>query len=336
MTSPLSASRFARAPTTWRSAEGKSSACSTLTPAMCRFRSSPTPRTCAPSPGIPKARILATTCDDLKIRLWDVSTGTLALPPLEGHHVDGMVAEFNHRGDRLASTDWGGTMRLWDSRTGRQLLTATGSATVFSADDRRLGVEISGSRARLLRVADGRELQTLVAANPSRGRRVYRHAWYSPDGRFLMVDAIDSLVFLDPARGVEIDKIPFAGTSVVAFEPGNAAVLTWDKSLVLRWPIRDEPATATIQRRSPRDHRPGRLHGTRPSHRKSRRERPGLPQSKPRGDLAPQAGQAPGAGTSGGRSAIARSAPTGDGSPRAIITATKVWGPRSGTPDLAK
>ena len=108
-------------------------------------------------------------------------------------------------------------------------------------------MEISGSRTRLLRVADGRELQTLVATNPTRGRRVYRHAWFSPDGRFLIVDAIDSLVFLDPASGVELDKIPFAGTTVVAFEPGNAAVLTWDRSTVLRWPIRDEPATATIQ-----------------------------------------------------------------------------------------
>ena len=200
----------------------------------------------------PEGRILATTCDDLKIRLWDVSTGTLALPPLDGHHVDGMSVGFNHTGDRLASTDWGGTMRLWDGRTGRQLLSATGSATVFSADDRRLGVEITGSRMRFRRVADGRELQTLVAANPSRGRRVYRHAWYSPDGRFLMVDAIDGLVFLDPASGVEIDKVPFAGTTVVAFEPPNAAVLTWDKSLVLRWPIREEPATATIHVGPPR------------------------------------------------------------------------------------
>ena len=62
-----------------------------------------------------------------------------------------------------------------------------------------------------------------------------------------MVDAIDSVVFLDPASGVEIDKIPFVGTTVVAFEPGNAALLTWDKSLVLRWPIREKPATASIQ-----------------------------------------------------------------------------------------
>ena len=57
----------------------------------------------------PQGWVLATTCDDLKIRLWDVSTGMLALPPLEGHHVDGMVVEFNHRGDRLASKDWGDT-----------------------------------------------------------------------------------------------------------------------------------------------------------------------------------------------------------------------------------
>ncbi len=199
----------------------------------------------------PEGRILATTCDDLRIRLWDVSNGMLSLPPLDGHHADGMSVEFNHSGDRLASKDWGETMRLWDSRTGRQLLTATGTATVFSADDRGLGAEITGSRARLLRIADGRELQTMVAANPSRRRRVYRHAWYSPDGRFLMVDAIDSLVVLDPASGGEVDKIPFAGTTVVAFEPGNAAVLTWDQKLVLRWPIRDGPA-ATIHVGPPR------------------------------------------------------------------------------------
>ena len=283
----------------------------------------------------PDGRTLATTCNDLRIRLWDVSTGMLALPPLDGHHVDGMSVEFNHTGDRLASTDWGGTMRLWDGRTGRQLLSATGSATVFSADDRRLGVEITGSRTRLLRVAGGRELQSLVAANPSRGRRVYRHAWYSPDGRFLMVDAIDGLVFLDSASGVQIDKIPFAGTTVVAFEPGNTAVLTWDRSRVLRWPIREDPTTATIHVG------PSgiidRVDYTEPDPAAGSPDGSVLvfPNRNRGAILLRRPGRAWcwGLGRTFGS---VRSAPTADGLPPAITRDTKVWGPRSGTPKTAK
>jgi hypothetical protein len=101
----------------------------------------------------PDGRSLATTCKDFRIRLWDVTAAKLLLPPLAGHNEGGMVTAFNPAGDCLLSNDWGGILRLWDPRTGGQLLHTHSSATVFSRDGELLAVDRSGSRLRLLRVA---------------------------------------------------------------------------------------------------------------------------------------------------------------------------------------
>src|SRR5262249_10862876 len=68
---------------------------------------------------------------------------------------------FNHAGDLLASTDWTGTLFLWDVRTGRLLLETPGNMLQhmlrFSPDDTRLAAQLAGDRLRVRRVAAGRE-----------------------------------------------------------------------------------------------------------------------------------------------------------------------------------
>lgn len=89
----------------------------------------------------PDGNLLAVSCDDRKIYLWDPATGKQALPPLTGHLQQGIGCCFNHAGDRLISGGWDGMLRLWDPWTGQQLLTGTGGLwgrLRFSGDDRLL------------------------------------------------------------------------------------------------------------------------------------------------------------------------------------------------------
>ncbi len=105
-------------------------------------------------------------------------SGELVLPPLEGHHRNGMTVVFNHAGDVLMSNDWNKSLRLWDVATGRQLL-ATPSGVQpfgpesFSADDRLLAAEVDHAQVRLLRVAVGRELRILRGSRAPAARGEY-------------------------------------------------------------------------------------------------------------------------------------------------------------------
>src|SRR5262249_124580 len=139
----------------------------------------------------PGGRTLATTCNDLKIRLWDVDTGKLLLPPLEGHRKGGVVA-FNPAGDCLLSNDRSSMMRLWDPRTDQQVLQTVSIAGTFSHNGSLLAAEVSGSRVRLLRVATRRPLRCLTVSDAS-GPRPLFNARASPDGRLLLVNRGDAL-----------------------------------------------------------------------------------------------------------------------------------------------
>ena len=64
---------------------------------------------------------------DKVILLWDIRTNQLVCPPIPGKSGGGLIMRFNHSGDRLLSNDWMGMLRLWDTRTGQQLLETPGS-----------------------------------------------------------------------------------------------------------------------------------------------------------------------------------------------------------------
>ncbi len=78
----------------------------------------------------PDGRRLAVGCGDKLIYFWDPADGRQATAPWKGGIASGIRLSFNEAGDRLMSTDWAGILRLWDARTGRDLIHAprTGSA----------------------------------------------------------------------------------------------------------------------------------------------------------------------------------------------------------------
>src|SRR5262249_43155430 len=66
-----------------------------------------------------------------KIILWDAQSRQRAPPSMDGPQNAGLVLCFNHAGDRLVSTDWGALWRIWDWRSGRQLLALPALGTFF-------------------------------------------------------------------------------------------------------------------------------------------------------------------------------------------------------------
>jgi serine/threonine protein kinase/WD40 repeat protein len=195
----------------------------------------------------PDGRLVATACDR-KIRLWDVAAGRVVLPPLEGHQRPGMVVAFDPSGQLLASNDWGGLLRLWDVRTGRQLLARPAGWSPylrFSQDGRFLGPDSTTPVVRLLQLTAGAGLRTVALSGTVRSGPLVS-ARRSPDDRLLAVGTMDRLVLLRWADGAEVAQIPVRQPTAFAFEPGRAWLTNGFDGL-LRWPLRAEDGASLLR-----------------------------------------------------------------------------------------
>jgi serine/threonine protein kinase/WD40 repeat protein len=191
----------------------------------------------------PDGRILATTCDDYRIRLWDVASGQL-LRVLEGHRSLGIGCSFTPTGDRLLSNDWDGVLRVWELSSGRQMLSFPGySYNILSPDNRVVAFNVSDNRKlQLLRLHPGRECQTLDIRGtiPSLGIDYHVHALH-PGGRILAARAHDLsiLVLADLSTGRELAALRMPGVRWVDhLEWGPSGDLfTVGRFGTLRWPL---------------------------------------------------------------------------------------------------
>jgi WD40 repeat protein len=196
----------------------------------------------------PDGQTLATCCDDLRIRLWDVRSGQL-LRVLEGHRTAGINCAFTHTGDRLLSNDWHSVLRVWEPSSGRQLLSFPAGHYALlrvSPDDRISAMHVADTtKLQLLRLHPGLQYQTIDLRGGASGRSIDAASYHSlkvhPGGRLLAAQATDgSVMLVDVSAGREVATLPVSSGPLL-WEP-SGGLFTWGTSGLLRWPVRADPA----------------------------------------------------------------------------------------------
>jgi serine/threonine protein kinase/WD40 repeat protein len=192
----------------------------------------------------PDGRLLAISAADRRLLLIDTETGNV-VQQLEGHRNDGIKVRFIHQGDQLVSSDWSGLLRLWDSRTGEQLLAHSCLGVLQSASaDQILAVDIWAPSIRLFKFNAGREFRKL-----SHGRFIFGdYAAMGDRGRLLANRTSGATALID----LEANKIvaELRGYRIpLRFARDDQELWTYGTSGLERWPItpdREGPEKLTI------------------------------------------------------------------------------------------
>ena len=184
----------------------------------------------------PDGKTLAVAGADQIIHIWDVAARK-AIMKLEGHKTDGIILQYNHSGDLLASTCWDGTLRLWDPRTGQQLFNTQAWAVSvrFSPDDHFLAAEVTDAKLRIWEVAGPGAYHTLVA-----DRLIGRVTGcaINPNGRLLALTGETGVSLWDLGRRKQIAFVGTGNTRSAIFESSNA-LLTGGPAGLFRWPVKE-------------------------------------------------------------------------------------------------
>jgi WD40 repeat protein len=161
---------------------------------------------------------------------------------LTGHHAGGLQIAFAPGGGLLASTSYDATLRLWNPRTGRHLLTTGGTGRVWFGRD-RLAVA-NGTRLVMLRVDPPEGVRTLYGAG---GEFTAADLAVGPDSRLLAVSGDHGVRFFDLVSGADLGGLPTGPTSGVGFDPAGEHLITGGGSPLYRWPVTPLPGAAGLR-----------------------------------------------------------------------------------------
>jgi serine/threonine protein kinase/WD40 repeat protein/tetratricopeptide (TPR) repeat protein len=148
------------------------------------------------------------------IQVWNTSTGQLQ-SELKGHQAQVWGVAFDPAGDVLVSYGHDGTIRLWDPRTGHQLLSNSQGQTQFSRDGLRLAGSLGGSSLCLWELAQGRECRKLSTFSPEG-----RGPWtvdFNDDGRLLVSSNDDGVHLWDLTAFREAAVLNTGGSQLALF-----------------------------------------------------------------------------------------------------------------------
>jgi WD40 repeat protein len=124
---------------------------------------------------------------------------------LKGHSRDLMMVAISPDGNRLATASEDKSAKVWDAKTGNEILTLRGHtdfviAVAWSPDGKRLATSSTDKTARIWDAETGKELFTLTAHTAY----VYRAVW-SPDGKRLATPSADKTARIwDAETGKEL------------------------------------------------------------------------------------------------------------------------------------
>ncbi len=212
----------------------------------------PQPSGCGCIAWHPDGKSVAVNGNDGIIHLWDVATRK-PIARLKGSRSAGgdICFAFNHVGDLLASTCWDRVLRLWDTRTGRQLFSTQSllRSLHFSPDDRLLAVSIDDNKLRLLQVALASGYRTLVR-EPLLDKGGYSVCAASPKDRLLAVGVTGGVGLWDLHSGAPLAFLELVRHAFVLFEPSGTLLTSGGEGL-LRWPIQRDLAEPGMLRIGP-------------------------------------------------------------------------------------
>ena len=169
----------------------------------------------------------------------DLSTGKIAAVvygplTLKGHSAEISSVAFSPDGKRLASGNYDETIKLWDTTTGKELLTlkVLAVSVAFSPDGKHLASGGTGP-ITLWDTATGKRLRTLKG-HPNWVQSIA----FSPDGKRLVSGSWDKTIKLwDTVTGKELLTLKghSGGVLSVAFSPGGKRLASgsWDKTIKL-------------------------------------------------------------------------------------------------------
>jgi WD40 repeat protein/Flp pilus assembly protein TadD len=184
-------------------------------------------------------QLLATaTSSPHQVVIWDATTGKQQAV-CKGHQGWAAHFAFSPRGDLLASYSPADLTRLWDTRTGRELLSIDGPVSGFSRDGRWLGFGLEGSWVGRWEVAGGREHRTL-SGHPAGAEIAGMDS--SPDGLLLASAAADGVRLWDVAAGKVVATLPPGNAYSAVFDPQGRFLITCGEAGAYRWPLRRRKA----------------------------------------------------------------------------------------------
>jgi WD40 repeat protein/tetratricopeptide (TPR) repeat protein len=190
----------------------------------------------------PSGRLLA-YADGSQIRLWDMVENAW-IADVFFTHTGGTEMTFDPSGELLASTDWNGETRIWETYSGALLFkTDTGLATVqFSRDGRSLAGGKWGEKtpARVWEVP--RRCYRRFRPQPGRPSDPCYSPVISPDGRLLAAGRDKGITLWDLDSGQQLATLQRVGrvNAGLAFDP-KGPLWTYGESGLWRWPIGPAP-----------------------------------------------------------------------------------------------
>ena len=196
-------------------------------------------------------RVLATTCVDRRIYLWDVDGRYRRLDAFPTEDAQIHVA-FNHRGDLLATCGRTGDIQLWDVATRESVARGGGTSGShlnfstdrlrFSPDDRLLAYGLEYNTLRIWPIASN----ALVAISGPPGELSAWQVELHPENRLAVTTGDDGLRFWDTRYSAFIGRIALKRSKSATFTPAGSSLLIVDDQGLHQWPVEFQPNGAAI------------------------------------------------------------------------------------------